>query len=140
MTALRCYLVPCGLAVMCWKALVIPASYHSVKSQSWGIHTHSSANGSMLAASGSSMKAGVALGGIDGNPLHGLKVISRGTAVLLFFVYLAYLYFQVGALVAVIKCWASLIDRGCVRTSSSSRTRSCMSPCPSTGTKRQVPK
>ena len=38
------------------------------------------------------------LDGLDEDSIHGLKIISRGTAILLLFVYIAYLVFQVGVL------------------------------------------
>ena len=40
----------------------------------------------------------VGLDGLDEDSIHGLKIISRGTAILLLFVYIAYLVFQVGVL------------------------------------------
>ena len=36
------------------------------------------------------------LGNLDADGYHGLKIISRGTAILLLLVYVAYLLFQVG--------------------------------------------
>ena len=57
----------CTLANLNPTALVIPAAYHSVKSQS----------------------------GLDSETQNGILIISRGTAILLLGVYVAYLYFQV---------------------------------------------
>ena len=66
-------------------ALVIPAAYHSAKSRggmddSDGLyHTWQVVDGSDL----------------DDKSNYGLRIISRGTAILLLGVYMAYLYFQV---------------------------------------------
>ncbi|TCD70925.1 hypothetical protein EIP91_000831 [Steccherinum ochraceum] len=67
--------------------LVIPAAYHSAKSHSGGID-----NSTLLTAAGLEVVS-------DGSDLEniyadGLKIISRGTAILLLGVYIVYLYFQ----------------------------------------------
>ena len=70
-------------------ALVIPAAYHSAKSHYGGVD-----NSTLIFPDGFDFVS-------DGSDLEnvyadGLKVISRGTAILLLIVYVAYLYFQVG--------------------------------------------
>lgn len=68
--------------------MVIPAAYHSAKSHTGGV------DNSTLALMGS---IDVVSDGSDLENIYadGLKVISRGTAILLLIVYIAYLYFQV---------------------------------------------
>ncbi|KAI0672865.1 calcium/proton exchanger [Trametes maxima] len=73
--------------------LVIPAAYHSSK-------THSGLDGGVNATSIAPViaqldpKLELGLDGMDAGGLHGLKIISRGTAILLLLVYIAYLIFQ----------------------------------------------
>ncbi|KAI0780581.1 calcium/proton exchanger [Trametes elegans] len=67
--------------------LVIPAAYHSAKAHSGGL-----VNGTSNALEGLAPEYG--LDGLDAGSVHGLKIISRGTAILLLIVYIAYLYFQ----------------------------------------------
>ncbi|KAI0707773.1 calcium/proton exchanger [Earliella scabrosa] len=74
--------------------LVIPAAYHSAKSHSGGMDNDSPVNGTIITAIDSRMKVELGLDSLDADSIHGLKIISRGTAILLLFVYLAYLYFQ----------------------------------------------
>ncbi|CDO73616.1 hypothetical protein BN946_scf185014.g86 [Trametes cinnabarina] len=75
-------------------ALVIPAAYHSSKSHSGGLE--GSVNGTSIAPIISALDPKNELGfvGMDAGGVHGLKIISRGTAILLLFVYIAYLIFQ----------------------------------------------
>ncbi|TFK94786.1 calcium/proton exchanger [Polyporus arcularius HHB13444] len=74
--------------------LVIPAAYHSAKSHSGGLgdEVGTVINGTIKAAVDSTIDTG--LGGLDADGAHGLKIISRGTAILLLFVYVVYLIFQ----------------------------------------------
>ncbi|RPD66481.1 calcium/proton exchanger [Lentinus tigrinus ALCF2SS1-7] len=75
--------------------LVIPAAYHSAKSHSGlggddGVDTV--INGTIKAAVDAKIDLG--LDNLDADSIHGLKIISRGTAILLLLVYIAYLVFQ----------------------------------------------
>ncbi|KAI8989770.1 calcium/proton exchanger [Trametes punicea] len=74
--------------------LVIPAAYHSAKSHSGGLE--GGANGTAIAPILTALdpKGELGLGGMDAGGVHGLKIISRGTAILLLIVYIAYLFFQ----------------------------------------------
>ncbi|KAM5530208.1 hypothetical protein V8D89_016122 [Ganoderma adspersum] len=73
--------------------LVIPAAYHSSKSHA-GLDT----NGTAIALPVNDMlnKARIELGldSLDADSYEGLKIISRGTAILLLLMYIAYLVFQ----------------------------------------------
>ncbi|KAI0748486.1 calcium/proton exchanger [Daedaleopsis nitida] len=72
--------------------LVIPAAYHSAKSHSGGLGDGPSTNQTIITAIGQHIELG--LDTLDENSIQGLKIISRGTAILLLIVYIAYLYFQ----------------------------------------------
>ena len=80
-----------------YTALVIPAAYHSAKSHTGGMDDTSEgvfANTQV----------------VDGSDLpeeynNGLRIISRGTAILLLFVYIAYLFFQVCTSRNHNQCW-----------------------------------
>lgn len=79
--------------------MVIPAAYHSAKSHSGideGDEVDSIISGTIKTAVDANIDLG--LDGLDEDSIHGLKIISRGTAILLLFVYIAYLVFQVGVL------------------------------------------
>ncbi|KAI0345273.1 Calcium/proton exchanger [Trametopsis cervina] len=65
--------------------LVIPAAYHSAKSHTGGVEITLDALGNRQIIDGSDL---------DDQWGHGLRFISRGTAILLLFVYIAYLFFQ----------------------------------------------
>ncbi|GJE87088.1 calcium/proton exchanger [Phanerochaete sordida] len=67
--------------------LVIPAAYHSASVHS-GIDTPELLNKTLQIIDGSDL---------DDRAEYGLKVISRGTAILLLLVYIGYLYFQLGS-------------------------------------------
>ncbi|TBU35627.1 calcium/proton exchanger [Dichomitus squalens] len=73
--------------------LVIPAAYHSAKSHG-GVDTNVTdiAVPGIDAFNKAQMELG--LGSLDSDAYYGLKIISRGTAILLLFVYIAYLIFQ----------------------------------------------
>lgn len=73
-------------------ALVIPAAYHSAKAHTGGLE--GGANLTSIPAIISQLDPKLELG-LDAGSAHGLKIISRGTAILLLFVYVAYLIFQV---------------------------------------------
>lgn len=79
---------------------MIPAAYHSAKSHIGGIdQVH------ILPIPMSPMNISGFTQVVDGSDLddqsnQGLRIISRGTAILLLLVYIAYLFFQVCALVA----------------------------------------
>ncbi len=73
-----------------FSALVIPAAYHSAKAHAGGVDPDA------LRILPFPQTTQV----VDGSDLddasgHGLKIISRGTAILLLLVYVAYLFFQV---------------------------------------------
>ncbi|KAI0664729.1 Sodium/calcium exchanger protein-domain-containing protein [Cubamyces menziesii] len=74
--------------------LVIPAAYHSAKSHSGGLE--GGANGTSIAPLINALdpRGELGLDNLDAGSLHGLKIISRGTAILLLIVYIAYLFFQ----------------------------------------------
>lgn len=81
----------------CLLALVIPAAYHSAQSHSGGIDQ----DGTIKI-----LKAPRQV--VDGSDLddegnHGLRVISRGTAILLLGVYAAYLFFQVSSIICFVE-------------------------------------
>ena len=85
-------------------------------------------NGTIITAIDSRMKVELGLDSLDADSIHGLKIISRGTAILLLFVYLAYLYFQVCTPVALFGMrWDGLADHDCAHTSSLSHMRTCTS-------------
>lgn len=67
--------------------LVIPAAYHSAKAHG-GIDDGDNVLRMMQIVDGSDL---------DDRANHGLKIISRGTAILLLLVYIGYLYFQLGS-------------------------------------------
>ncbi|KAI0822743.1 calcium/proton exchanger [Trametes gibbosa] len=71
--------------------LVIPAAYHSAKAHTGGLE--GGANVTSIAPIISQLDPKLELG-LDAGSAHGLKIISRGTAILLLLVYIAYLYFQ----------------------------------------------
>ncbi|PIL24303.1 transporter [Ganoderma sinense ZZ0214-1] len=73
--------------------LVIPAAYHSSKSHA-GLDTNGTAIA--LPVTDALNKAQIELGldSMDADSYEGLKIISRGTAILLLLVYIAYLGFQ----------------------------------------------
>ncbi|KAI0807772.1 calcium/proton exchanger [Fomes fomentarius] len=71
--------------------LVIPAAYHSAKSHSGGLD-NGPGNGTVVTALDNTI--GLGLETLDADSLHGLKIISRGTAILLLGVYIVYLFFQ----------------------------------------------
>lgn len=83
-----------GFIVLSWRsnnqheilALVIPAAYHSSK-----MHQGGTGNSSMAMFSSVTPE-------LDDSAENGLRIISRGTALLLLFVYVAYLIFQVCSL------------------------------------------
>lgn len=70
-------------------ALVIPAAYHSAQSRPGGID-----DGQLHIMPWIRLNQVVDGSDLDDKSNHGLRVISRGTAILLLFVYLAYLIFQ----------------------------------------------
>ena len=77
------------------KALVIPAAYHSAKSHAGGIdeviHILPFPSGPIGAESFTQVVDGSDL---DDRSNQGLRIISRGTAILLLLVYIAFLIFQ----------------------------------------------
>ena len=76
--------------------LVIPAAYNSVKSPSGSLFADPLNTTTAIGAAGStSLSLNSSQPGIDPERINGLLTISRGTAVLLLGVYVAYLYFQV---------------------------------------------
>lgn len=72
---------------MLFVALVIPAAYHSAKTRG-GIDDGDGLLRNLQIVDGSDL---------DDRANYGLKIISRGTAILLLLVYIAYLRFQVKA-------------------------------------------
>lgn len=88
---LFCTQILVTLSLLCTEtALVIPAAYHSVK-----------LNGDAAVGGGTAnltWRSAIDPGSdLDVTGLHGLLVISRGTAIILLGVYVAYLVFQVSA-------------------------------------------
>lgn len=78
-------------------ALVIPAAYHSAKSHSGGLEGPANLTSIAPIISQLDPKHELGFDGMDAGSVHGLKIISRGTAILLLIVYIAYLFFQVSA-------------------------------------------
>lgn len=76
-------------------ALVIPAAYHSAKSHSGGLEGPANLTSIAPIISQLDPKHELGFEGMDADSVHGLKIISRGTAILLLIVYIAYLFFQV---------------------------------------------
>ncbi|KAI0373011.1 calcium/proton exchanger [Pilatotrama ljubarskyi] len=74
--------------------LVIPAAYHSAKSHSGGLDGGMNVTSIAPVISALDPKGELGLDGMDAGGVHGLKIISRGTAILLLLVYIAYLFFQ----------------------------------------------
>ncbi|EIW60262.1 calcium/proton exchanger [Trametes versicolor FP-101664 SS1] len=74
--------------------LVIPAAYHSAKSHSGGLEGPANLTSIAPIISQLDPKHELGFDGMDAGSVHGLKIISRGTAILLLIVYIAYLFFQ----------------------------------------------
>ena len=106
-------------------ALVIPAAYHSAKSHG-GVDT----NGTAIAVPGADAfnkaQMELGLGNLDADGYHGLKIISRGTAILLLLVYVAYLLFQVG--LCVTSQYENTSFLTCKPSCSSAPTLTCILP------------
>ena len=89
-----CSVKPVSLQI--FTALVIPAAYHSAKAHSGNLD-----NATDLGLSTGTYFLDSSFDAfVDGTDLEspyesGLRIISRGTAILLLIVYIAYLYFQV---------------------------------------------
>nr|AVR29899.1 putative calcium-hydrogen exchanger 7 [Ganoderma lucidum] len=73
--------------------LVIPAAYHSAKSHA-GLDTNGTAIALPVTDALDKARTELSFEGLDAGSYEGLKVISRGTAILLLLVYIAYLVFQ----------------------------------------------
>lgn len=97
--------------------LIIPAAYNSVKSPSGSLFADPLNTTTAIGAAGStSLSFNSSQPDIDPERISGLLTISRGTAVLLLGVYVAYLYFQVRAytngtslLLTLLHCSSSLM-------------------------------
>ncbi|KAI9065379.1 calcium/proton exchanger [Trametes sanguinea] len=74
--------------------LVIPAAYHSAKSHAGGVEGGVNATSIAPVIRALDPENDLGLSGLDAGGVHGLKIISRGTAILLLLVYIAYLIFQ----------------------------------------------
>ncbi|OSD08505.1 calcium/proton exchanger [Trametes coccinea BRFM310] len=74
--------------------LVIPAAYHSAKSHAGGVGGGVNATAIAPVIRALDAESDLGLSGMDAGGVHGLKIISRGTAILLLLVYIAYLIFQ----------------------------------------------
>ncbi|KAL7283672.1 hypothetical protein ACG7TL_003108 [Trametes sanguinea] len=74
--------------------LVIPAAYHSAKSHAGGVDGGVNATAIAPVIRALDAESDLGLSGMDAGGVHGLKIISRGTAILLLLVYIAYLIFQ----------------------------------------------
>ncbi|KAI1794683.1 calcium/proton exchanger [Ganoderma leucocontextum] len=73
--------------------LVIPAAYHSSKSHA-GLDTNGTAIAMPVMNAVEKARIELGLDSLDADSYEGLKIISRGTAILLLLVYIAYLVFQ----------------------------------------------
>ena len=79
-------------------ALVIPAAYHSAKSHTGDIDGGANATAiAHVVKAMDSTRSELGLEMLDENSYEGLKTISRGTAIILLLVYVAYLFFQVSS-------------------------------------------